>query len=85
VSSKGIPSPFQILLVTEDAVSWISVEQSAEALVVAAVPQDVESDPALTLIVGVFGVRLIEEQLKFRCRQAENAFVVELLLFLILS
>jgi hypothetical protein len=53
-------------------------------LVVAAVSQDVQGNPALTSIIWIFGVTFIEEQLKLLWCKAENAFVIELLLFLIL-
>lgn len=83
--SEDLSSSVEILFVTKNAVGGISAQQSAESLVVATVSQDVEGNPAFTSIIWIFGVGFIEEQLKFRWRKAENAFVVELLLFLILS
>ena len=59
--AKDLLSSLEVVLITNYADLWISVQKLAEAIIVIAVSENIQGDPAFTLIIGKLDVRSVKE------------------------
>ena len=83
--AKDQLSSCNVLLVANNARLLVGIEEGAKAVVVAAVPQDIERDSAFALIVRGLDVLLVEEEHQVLFGESEDALVRELLDFSIVT
>lgn len=63
-----------VLLVTTDACIFVCVQQLTDTVVVSAVSENVQGDPALTEVVWLADVLFLKEKFQVISTDAEDAF-----------
>jgi len=73
VLAEEAVSALNVLLVANDTSVLVRVQQHAEACVVATVPQDVQTDPTLSCVLGLLDILSLEEKLQIFRGKLEDA------------
>jgi hypothetical protein len=75
VLSKEYLSPLEIPLVSQNSSLLIRVQQTAKAMVIATIPQNVQRNTAFALVVRLFVVFLLKEKGEVFLSNPEYALV----------